>query len=550
MTRRGRSNLLFLPCPSSLDSSGEPAKNANSEAQIGQRIQAADADLSGFVNQDGYAGKNMTSVPRLALGTLDGATDPWPLLRVLLRGFAARKIHVQTFLSRAAFGGFQELRAWSGATPRHLDSWLMTPTQCRSFFLEGTERADLAVVLGQYSTANVPALGNGGGCPSLPSPRTRDSSEKKQVDLAGNRSGRISNSCCFHALPRCSRGAGGNLDALCDWLGLSKLAILSTRQLSQVVAHRCSLPVGLEGIFLTDGDPRVPPSQYVVDVGILLGVPLVGVVYHGHPNRLATVLDRSHCWVDGGLTLWWDFGLFRQIVGSSAEKPLPQDPTTIWDFRGRLQVAIARDAVFGCYFQESLELLERAGAKIVEFSPLRDERIPPESDVVYLGCGEPREHAARLAENHCLKVSLRDFVRRGGRVYAEGAGAAYLCEWMEVSTGCFISGAGILPAAGRRLPRFGEPLPVTVTLRSSTWLAEAGTAIRGYRNSQWWFEPESVSTGLVKEPGFEYDIIGNAQVVASIVHVDFAAQPALLARFFQKTPVAGPSPSSTSLFVR
>ncbi|WP_347245947.1 hypothetical protein [Thermogutta sp.] len=494
----------------------------------------------------------MTSVPRLALGTLDGATDPWPLLRVLLRGFAARKVHVQTFLSRAAFGGFQELRAWSGATPRHLDSWLMTPDQCRSFFLEGTERADLAVVLGQYSAVNTAPPWTGNICPSPLPPQAHHNhtGEKRQADLSRNRPGRMSNSCCLHALSRCSRGAGGNLDALCDWLGLSKLAILSTRQLAQLVANRRSLPVGLEGLFLTEGDPRVPPSQYVVDVGILLGVPLVGIVYHGHPNRLSTVLDKSRCWGDGGLTLWWDFGLFQRIVVASSEKPFPQDPTTIWDFRGRLQVAIARDAVFGCYFQESLELLERAGARIVEFSPLRDERIPPETDVVYLGCGEPREHAARLAENHCLKVSLRDFVRRGGRVYAEGAGAAYLCEWMEVNTGCFISGAGILPAAGRRLPRFGEPLPVTVTLRSSTWLAEAGTAIRGYRNSQWWFEPESVSTGLVKEPGFEYDIIGNAQVVASIVHVDFAAQPALLARFFQRTPVSGSAPSGTTLFVR
>ena len=488
----------------------------------------------------------MASVPRLALGTLDGATDPWPLLRVLLRGFAARKVHVQTFLSRAAFGGFQELRAWSGATPRHLDSWLMTPTQCRSFFLEGTERADLAIVLGQYSPANSASS----GCLSLPPGQPEDSGEKRQADLAGKRSVSKAPSCCLRALPRCSRGAGGNLDALCDWLGLSKLAIFSTRQLTQVVANRCSLPSGLDGLFLTDADPGIPPSQYVVDVGILLGVPLVGIVYHGHPNRLSAVLDRSQCWVDGGLTLWWDFGLFQRIVRTSAERPFPQDPTTIWDFRGRLQVAIARDAVFGCYFQESLELLERAGAKIVEFSPLRDERIPPETDVVYLGCGEPREHAARLAENHCLKVSLRDYVRRGGRVYAEGAGAAYLCEWMEVSTGCFISGAGVLPAAGRRLPRFGEPLPVTVTLRSSTWLAEAGTAIRGYRNSQWWFEPESVSTGLVKEPGFEYDIIGNAQVVASIVHVDFAAQPALLARFFQRTPVVSPARSTSTLFVR
>lgn len=490
----------------------------------------------------------MPGIPRLALGTLDELTDPWPLLRVVLKGFAARKVHVQTFLSRAAFGGFQELRAWSGATPRHLDSWLMSPAQCRSFFIEGTERADLALVLGRYRGGADIHLPSARGCtgPHGSSGFPQASAGRMEIDDFRKES---KNQCCLHSLARLWRSSGGDLDSLCEWLGLARLVVLSARHLSAHLGSGGGALRTMEGVFLTDGDLAIPPSQYAVEVEVLVNLPLVGVVYRGRPNLLWAASDNSQRWHEGGLTLWWDFGRFQRLLVASAARPLPGDPPMIWDYRGRVQVAIARDAVFGCYFPETLEHLEKAGARIVEFSPLRDERIPPETDVIYLGCGEPRQHAARLAENHCLKASLRDFVRRGGRVYAEGAGAAYLCEWMEVNTGCFIPGVGILPAAGRRLPRFGEPLPVTVTLRTDTWLADAGTAIRGYRNSQWWFEPASVSTGLVNESGLEYDMIGNTRVVASVVHIDFAAQPTLLGRFFEGRGATGSSHPGGSLFL-
>lgn len=489
----------------------------------------------------------MPAVPRLALGTVDEVTDPWPLLRVMLRGFANQKIHVQTFLARAAFGGFQELRAWSGATPRHLDSWLMSPGQCRSLFLEGVERADLALVLGRYLIPrSLPVASASGEIAALQNcPWGAGASNGRHS--AGN--GKRNQSCCLNAEQLCRLGVGGDLNKLCDWLGLTRLMVISARTLTAGSTGRVLGLSKCDGLFITDADPRVPPSRYAIDVAILFGVPLIGVVYRGRLSGAQDGENHGQWWTEGGLSLWWHFAEFERILARSATQPLPESATVIWDFHGHVQIAIARDAVFGCYFPEVLEILERSGARIVEFSPLRDERLPAETDVVYLGCGEPFPYAGQLADNHCLKAALRDFVRRGGRVYAEGAGAAYLCEWMEVATGSFIPGAGILPAAGRRLPRFGEPLPVTVTLRLPTWLADAGQAIRGYRNSQWWFEPESLSTGLVREPGLEYDMIGNAQVVASIIHVDFAAQPELLGRFFQTRSATG-SPSAGSSFLK
>ena len=76
------------------------------------------------------------------------------------------------------------------------------------------------------------------------------------------------------------------------------------------------------------------------------------------------------------------------------------------------------------------------GAVVVDFSPLRDERLPEGTDIVYLGCGHPEVYAAELSANHCMKLSLRNHIRSGGRIYAEGGGLAYLCQQMETAPEC------------------------------------------------------------------------------------------------------------------
>ncbi len=47
------------------------------------------------------------------------------------------------------------------------------------------------------------------------------------------------------------------------------------------------------------------------------------------------------------------------------------------------------DDAFHCYFPDTLDLLELRGATVCDFSPLRDERLPVDTDIVYFGCGRP-----------------------------------------------------------------------------------------------------------------------------------------------------------------
>ena len=121
-------------------------------------------------------------------------------------------------------------------------------------------------------------------------------------------------------------------------------------------------------------------------------------------------------------------------------------------FAHPLNIAVAYDEAFSCYFPDTLDVLESQGANVSVFSPLRSERLPDHTDVVYFGCGQPEDYVNELAANFCMKESLWNHVVSGGRVYAESAGLAYLCREMVMPCGHHWPMVGLLPALARRNP--------------------------------------------------------------------------------------------------
>ena len=209
------------------------------------------------------------------------------------------------------------------------------------------------------------------------------------------------------------------------------------------------------------------------------------------------------------------------------------------EFDRPLTVAVAFDSAFNCYFPDTLDLLELRGAKVVDFSPLRDE-VLPEADVVYLGCGHPEFEAEALSSNHCMLLALRNHVRGGRRVYAEGGGLAYLCEHLETPKGELVPMLGVLPAIARLNRRRTAVRPVEVTVAKDTWLACGGAQLRGYLNSNWSLEATGPLAECLAEPGHEQDLLAQFQVVGSRMHLNFAAQAEALGNFFKP---GGPKPA-------
>ena len=140
-------------------------------------------------------------------------------------------------------------------------------------------------------------------------------------------------------------------------------------------------------------------------------------------------------------------------------------------------IAVARDEAICFYYQENLSLMERLGAKLVYFSPLRDKSLP-EADGYLFGGGYPENLAAELAANTSMLLSVREAHRRKIPILAECGGFLYLHRLLEGADGRQYPMAGLIDAEGfstDRLSRFGY---ITLT-------GTEGQQIRGHEFHYW-----------------------------------------------------------------
>ena len=92
-----------------------------------------------------------------------------------------------------------------------------------------------------------------------------------------------------------------------------------------------------------------------------------------------------------------------------------------------VKIGIIRDSAFQFYYPENLEELKREGAELIEFSALKEEKLPP-VDALYIGGGFPETHAEYLAKNISLRNSIKEAAEMGLPIYAECGGLMYLGE--------------------------------------------------------------------------------------------------------------------------
>ncbi|MHC4399254.1 MAG: hypothetical protein ACYTG0_06220 [Planctomycetota bacterium] len=432
----------------------------------------------------------MSQLARIAVGTIQQGAQLHAILWALMEALQRSGLQVQSFLSRACFPKYQGAAAVTGMVPRHLDSWLMPPEKCRETLLRGTQGADLALVEGKFGSA-------------------------------------------------AERGEpGGDLEALCRWLSLSRVVVLDVAQLAEPGLP--SRPEEVDGLLLDGVVDGRHLARLATDFEALWDVPVLGAL-----EPLPRVRARLNALMAGDrppprlirelgdcFTRYWHP---QRLLSLAVKHDLPLGPSVSLAAepeRARLRVAIAYDEAFNCYFQDTFDLLELRGASVVDFSPLRDESLPPHTDVVYLGCGHPERRAATLAENHCMKAALRSHLAAGGRIYGEGGGAAYLCQQMEIPTGELKRMVGILPAVARLKPTPTVPMPLELTLGRANWFGERTARLRGYRNPHWEVQPLGELTSYAAEEEHRYDLVGSFRAIGSLLHVNFAAQPEFLRHFF------------------
>jgi cobyrinic acid a,c-diamide synthase len=106
------------------------------------------------------------------------------------------------------------------------------------------------------------------------------------------------------------------------------------------------------------------------------------------------------------------------------------------------RIAIAAGPAFTFGYAEHPELLAAAGAEVVTFDPLHDDRLPDGVDGLVIGGGFPEEHAGRLSANARLRSEVAALAEAGAPVIAECAGLLYLTRSLDGHPMC-----GVLDAS-------------------------------------------------------------------------------------------------------
>ncbi len=433
--------------------------------------------------------------PRLGLAV--AATGPEPSVAglALLAGLTKRRAVVQHFRARACLTATEVVRQATGLPGRHLDAWLMPPDVRRAVFARGSCGADLSVVEG-----------------TLDPPRR-----------------------CPGPAQLCRPGL---LGPIAEALDLPTIAVVPAPRSDAF--HLPNLPDGVDAILLDDLDDPADYERLRHLVAMMTRRPVVGAVESLPDVRraLAQVEPRQTAPEDLIPPLAESFLKFADVEAIhelAATRAMPEycRGRPCREPKARLRVAYALDDAFGGYFPDTLETLEALGAELFEFSPLKDESLPPQVDLVLIGCGFPDNHADTLAANQCMISALKAHVCQGRRIYSEGGGTAYLGRTMILPDRS-VAGVGILPIDSTLRPEWTPPAPEERTLVRDSWLALRGTQVRGYRSGRWDLAAVDIDShcrncyGTLSNEG---DFTYHHHAVGSLIHLHFGALPEVVSAF-------------------
>ncbi|MET8165498.1 cobyrinate a,c-diamide synthase [Streptomyces sp. NPDC005329] len=217
---------------------------------------------------------------------------------------------------------------------------------------------------------------------------------------------------------------------------------------------------------------------------------------------------------------------------SRPERPRPQSPPEGGPPDGlkrKVRVAVAGGAAFTFSYAEHAELLSAAGAEVVVFDPLRDERLPEGTRGLVVGGGFPEVYAAELSSNEALRKEVSALAESGAPVAAECAGLLYLCRELDGRPMC-----GVLDATARMSERLTLGYRDAVAVSDSV-LAAAGTRMRGHEFHRTVVEPGSGAApawGVLAPRRVEGFV--ERGVHASYLHTHWASEPGVARRFVER----------------
>lgn len=435
----------------------------------------------------------MSPVASFAVGSLLQHSDSHPLLWGLWDALDHAGYRVQSYHARAAYDPCQAATAITGLCPQHLDSWLMNPATLAKIYRRSAAQSDVAIIHGPLSSTE----------------RSNDKSDSRS-----------------------------RVETIAATLQLPLLAQIDVRQLQSCLLP--ARPQGCAGILLDHVSDRRSWATWKTILESQWQLPVLGAM-SACPELRAAASQRS-CPREVYRRLGQEFRRFTplgELVTTLRTRKNVLVPGNSafgysWCRAEGLRIAFAYDEVFCCGFRGVLDEFEWQGAELLDFSPLHDEALPHDVDLVYLGCAPVERYAEALLANTCMVAALREHVCDGRRIYGEVGGAAYLCRELLLPDGTVRPMLGILPATAVLNEQAPSPESREVTLRAASWLGTEGESLRGYRSRRWQLVPGEHAMSL----GRDAELLMRHHAIGSTLQLFPAASQELLDKFLMPCPAA------------
>jgi cobyrinic acid a,c-diamide synthase len=450
--------------------------------------------------------------PRIIVAGVASGVGKTTIATGLMAALAARELRVQGYKVGPDYIDPTYHRAATGRPSYNLDSWLSSPALVRQRFEAGMRNADIALIEGVMglfdgrkqtrdtaSTAEIARLLN------APVVLVIDVSHMGQSVAAVVHG--------FQQLDPDVRLAGVILNkvasgdheatlryAIAEWTGVPVLGAIR-RDTSLLIPGR---HLGL-----------IPAAEAAIEIQKIGRV----IEEFADVDELLRVARAA-----GSLLPTMEEEYVGEIAALSGKLDLPS---------ARIRIGLALDMAFSFYYPEMLEILADMGGEIVPFSPLQDNKLPEDVDLLYFGGGFPEVFAGQLAENTGMLAEVRAAVQRGIPVYAECGGYMYLGKTCVDTNGRGHSLVGVLPYTFRMGTERAQMGYREITMLRDTLIAPAGTCLRGHE-FHWSrvVEPllEEHAAYRVEGRDVRWEGYASETLLASYIHIPLAANPRALER--------------------
>jgi len=433
-------------------------------------------------------------IPRIVIAGTQSGVGKTTIVTGLLAAFKQRGLNVQSYKVGPDYIDPAYHTLASGKPTHNLDTWLIPPEQVLPVFLETAAVSDLVIIEG------VMGLFDGG------------------------------------------KNGISSTASIAKLLQAPVLLVIDAKSMGESAAaialgfKQYDRDVNIAGVIVN----RLGSKSHAAIVEAALdkiGIPLLGKIYRSDelttPERhlgLTPVGETDSAAIVKNMGIHIEKQMELNAVLTIAETAIPlvyeQAPRS--ETVSRARIGVAFDEAFSFYYPASLAALERQGAELVYFSPLRDSKLP-DVDGLLFGGGFPEMFLEQLAGNAVLIQQIVAACQQKMPIVAECGGLMYLSRQIIDFTGRSYDMVGLIPAVCKMENKLQTVGYVEAVSEADNVLCLAGQRLQGHEfhfstfipdatyADRWAFQFKKMRTGKVYHGGYAWK-----NVVASYLHLHFS----------------------------